>query len=424
MCPSYRATGEEEHSTRGRARLLFEMLGGHADSPSPTAGGPPRSGTPSICVWPARDASRTARPASTWPPTRPSSSPTITPGGSALPRTTRWAGCRCGPAVPACPRLVNALDAAPGLRASAKALAGVAAPREARSSPRESFVQWWQARGGDEPDPADPATVVLWPDTFSNYFHPASRGGGAGAGGRRIPRHCADPGGVLRADLDLHRPARHARSGFCAVPLTSCALDAAGTPVVGLEPSLHGGLPRRRARVDARRPGRAAAARNSDLLANCSCGTPPTAGGRRTSAGQRDRADALPPARRDGYDADRELLRRAGVDADVLDEGCCGLAGNFGFERGHHELSMASPSRCAARRARGGPRTPWCSRTGSAAAPRSNRAEPAAVRCIWRRPWPSAWTGICPLTAPNGLYGALGHPPSTPTSAAAGSARV
>ncbi|NUP38028.1 MAG: FAD-binding oxidoreductase, partial [Streptomyces sp.] len=33
MCPSYRATGEEEHSTRGRARLLFEMIGGHPDSP-------------------------------------------------------------------------------------------------------------------------------------------------------------------------------------------------------------------------------------------------------------------------------------------------------------------------------------------------------------------------------------------------------
>ena len=33
MCPSYRATREEEHSTRGRARLLFEMLDGHTDSP-------------------------------------------------------------------------------------------------------------------------------------------------------------------------------------------------------------------------------------------------------------------------------------------------------------------------------------------------------------------------------------------------------
>jgi Fe-S oxidoreductase len=41
------------------------------------------------------------------------------------------------------------------------------------------------------------------------------------------------------------------------------------------------------------------------------------------------------------FDADEELMRRAHLDADVLDEGCCGLAGNFGFERGHHEVSMA-----------------------------------------------------------------------------------
>lgn len=40
------------------------------------------------------------------------------------------------------------------------------------------------------------------------------------------------------------------------------------------------------------------------------------------------------------YDADREFMRRAGIDADVLDAGCCGLAGDFGFARGHHDLSM------------------------------------------------------------------------------------
>lgn len=40
-----------------------------------------------------------------------------------------------------------------------------------------------------------------------------------------------------------------------------------------------------------------------------------------------------------GKDPDPELMRRAGIDASVLDEGCCGLAGNFGFERGHYDLS-------------------------------------------------------------------------------------
>ena len=56
MCPAYRATREEEHSTRGRSRLLFEMLDGHADSPSRTGGGPRPSATPSTCAWPARGA--------------------------------------------------------------------------------------------------------------------------------------------------------------------------------------------------------------------------------------------------------------------------------------------------------------------------------------------------------------------------------
>ncbi|MFD0534030.1 (Fe-S)-binding protein [Actinomadura luteofluorescens] len=42
-----------------------------------------------------------------------------------------------------------------------------------------------------------------------------------------------------------------------------------------------------------------------------------------------------------GFDADRRVLARAGVDVRTLDVGCCGLAGNFGFEAGHHEVSAA-----------------------------------------------------------------------------------
>jgi hypothetical protein len=40
-----------------------------------------------------------------------------------------------------------------------------------------------------------------------------------------------------------------------------------------------------------------------------------------------------------GYDADRAVLTEAGVNLDVLDSGCCGLAGNFGFEAGHYDVS-------------------------------------------------------------------------------------
>ena len=46
-----------------------------------------------------------------------------------------------------------------------------------------------------------------------------------------------------------------------------------------------------------------------------------------------------------GYDADQALLCAAGIDLDVLDAGCCGLAGNFGFETGHYDVSRACGER-------------------------------------------------------------------------------
>jgi Fe-S oxidoreductase len=42
-----------------------------------------------------------------------------------------------------------------------------------------------------------------------------------------------------------------------------------------------------------------------------------------------------------GFDADRALMEAAGVAVTVPDSGCCGLAGNFGFEAGHYEVSEA-----------------------------------------------------------------------------------
>ncbi len=41
-----------------------------------------------------------------------------------------------------------------------------------------------------------------------------------------------------------------------------------------------------------------------------------------------------------GFDADREAMAKAGLEPKIV-EGCCGLAGNFGFEKGHYEVSIA-----------------------------------------------------------------------------------
>ena len=46
-----------------------------------------------------------------------------------------------------------------------------------------------------------------------------------------------------------------------------------------------------------------------------------------------------------GMGADRELLGRMGLDVQVLDAGCCGMAGAFGFETDHYEVSVAVAER-------------------------------------------------------------------------------
>ncbi|MDN5772158.1 MAG: hypothetical protein L0H24_14850, partial [Microlunatus sp.] len=46
-----------------------------------------------------------------------------------------------------------------------------------------------------------------------------------------------------------------------------------------------------------------------------------------------------------GTDADYRLLDRAGVHAGDAQAGCCGLAGNFGFEAGHYDVSQAAGER-------------------------------------------------------------------------------
>ena len=45
------------------------------------------------------------------------------------------------------------------------------------------------------------------------------------------------------------------------------------------------------------------------------------------------------------YEPDRVVLRRLGVDVDEVGGGCCGLAGNFGFEPGHYDVSTACGER-------------------------------------------------------------------------------
>ncbi|WP_084718924.1 FAD-binding and (Fe-S)-binding domain-containing protein [Streptacidiphilus carbonis] len=342
MCPSYRATGEEEHSTRGRARLLFEMIGGHPDSPI-------TDGWRSEAVRDALDLCLACKGCKSDCPTGVDMATykaeflshhyqgRIRPAAHyALGWLPLWAR-----ASRVAPGLVNAVLRAPGISAAGKRLAGVAVEREAPLFAEESFVQWWRARGTPEPEPGDPRAVVLWPDTFSTYFHPSVA--------RSAVRVLEDAG------FHVAVPAEAVCCGLTWISTGQLGMaervlrrtvqvlrpwTEAGTPVVGLEPSCTAVF-----RADA-----------PELMPDDE-DVKRLAGQFLTFAElllQRAPEDWRPPVLTRAatvqthchqhavtkFDADRELLRRAGVDADVLDEGCCGLAGNFGFEAGHHELSM------------------------------------------------------------------------------------
>jgi FAD/FMN-containing dehydrogenase/Fe-S oxidoreductase len=343
MCPSYRATKEEEHSTRGRARLLFEMLDGHADSAV-------KDGWRSTEVNDALDLCLACKGCKSDCPTgvdmatlkaeflshhyegrlRPAAHYSM----GWLPVWARLSRIA--------PGLLNSALHAPGLARAGKRLAGVAEARPAPVFAEQSFLQWWRDRDVDEPDPADPRTVVLWPDTFSTYFHPSIAISAVkvleDAGFRvTVPTKPVCCGltwistgqlpmaqKVLRRTLDGLRP----------------HLEA-GTPVIGLEPSctavFRSDAPELMpADQDVQRLAGQVRTFAEHLVHHAPDGWQPPRLARQATVQTHCHQHAVMK-----FDADRELMRRAHIDAEVLDEGCCGLAGNFGFERGHHDVSMA-----------------------------------------------------------------------------------
>ncbi|SDP11848.1 FAD-binding and (Fe-S)-binding domain-containing protein [Actinacidiphila guanduensis] len=341
MCPSYRATGEEEHSTRGRARLLFEMIGGHPDSPI-------GDGWRSTAVRDALDLCLACKGCKSDCPTGVDMATykaeflshhyqgRLRPAAHyALGWLPLWArASRIAPA------LVNSALRAPVLARLGKRLAGVA-DRDAPLFAEEDFVQWWQRREVPEPEPGDPRAVLLWPDTFTTYFHPSIARAAVrvmeDAGFRvAVPTEGVCCGLTWISTGQLGTATRVLRRSVQALR----PWIEAGTPVVGLEPSCTAVF-----RADApellpddediKRLAGQFHTFSELLLRHAPQDWQPPTLTRAATVQTHCHQHAVT-----AFDADRELMRRAGIDATVLDEGCCGLAGNFGFEAGHHELSL------------------------------------------------------------------------------------
>ncbi|WP_443076453.1 FAD-binding and (Fe-S)-binding domain-containing protein [Streptomyces sp. TRM 70361] len=340
MCPSYRATGEEKHSTRGRARLLHEMLAGEVIT----------DGWRSAEVLDALDLCLSCKgcrrdcPVEVDMATYKAEFLHHHYAGRRRPMAHYSMGLlplwlRAVSATRTAP-LLNLLARTP-LAAVAKRLGGIAPEREIPPLPRAPFLRRRRreprgngARGGRK--------VVLWPDTFTNHLSPEAGTAAvrvlADAGLAAVPppgagRVCCGLTWISTGQLDGAR-----RMLRRTLDRLEPVLDA-GLPVVVLEPPCAAAL-----RTDvpellpddprARRLAAAVRTFAQTLEEYAPDWTPPRVD--RPVAGQTHCHQHAVL----GDAAERRLRERAGLTG-ALSDGCCGLAGNFGFEKGHYEVSAA-----------------------------------------------------------------------------------
>ena len=370
MCPSFRATGAEEHSTRGRARLLHEMLAGEVVT----------DGWRSEEVRDALDLCLSCKGCRS---DCPVGVDMATYKAEFLHR--HYAGRRRPAAHVVMGRLpvwlravsrtrtawlVNTLSRIRPLAWAAKRLGGLAPEREIPRVASRTFSRWWEGRRASGPSAQGPTAqgdlVVLWPDTFTEHLSPAVGRAAVrvleAAGLRvalpptlRLEKPPVGDGRTVALDpLSLLRGRGRVCCGLTYV--STGQLDRARTvmrrtldlmepvletdaPVVVLEPSCAAAL---RTDVpellhdDPRAARLAAKVRTfAETLERHAPGwTPPRVD--RPVAGQTHCHQHAVL----GDAADRRL-RDAALLTGELSGGCCGLAGNFGFEQGHYEVSAA-----------------------------------------------------------------------------------
>jgi Fe-S oxidoreductase len=333
MCPSYLATRDEKDSTRGRARVLQEMVNGTLVRDSWRSSEVRESldlclackGCMSDC--PTGIDMATYKAEVLHQAYRRRLRPVSHYSLGWLPRWARLAS--------KAPRLANAALGGPAAPLG-KRLAGIDARRDPPRFARRTFRQWFAGRPAAPGDP-----VTLWVDTFTNHFTPDVGVAAVNVLERagfsvRIPANglCCGLTWISTGQLDAARKILR-RSVSALSPQAE-----AGVPIVGLEPSctavfrgdaleLLAGSDRERAEAVA-----GATRTLAELLTERKADLPELSGVRTVAQPHCHHHAVM------GWSTDHALLARAGATVERLG-GCCGLAGNFGVERGHHDVSVA-----------------------------------------------------------------------------------
>ncbi|MFM0262694.1 FAD-binding and (Fe-S)-binding domain-containing protein [Paraburkholderia sediminicola] len=338
MCPSFRATREEKYSTRGRAHLFWEMLQGEVIADGWQSREVKEAldtclackGCKSDCPTHTDMASYKAEFLSHYYETNRRPRQALFMG-----RIGEWA-----PWAARFPRLTNFMTSAPGLAAVGKWVAGVAQARELPKFATRTYRQIARRSPQTELDTrsrGEVKKVILWVDTFNDHFTPEIAQAAADVL-TQMGWHVVLPKNRLCCGRPLYDFGLLDR----ARELLTTILDdlgediAAGVPLVGLEP---GCLSVFKDELLKQFPGHALATQLSAqtfLFSDFVARQPfdwPTLAADVVMHGHCHQKALF------GMQGDTALLNKLGVKWKLLDTGCCGMAGSFGFNEEHHALS-------------------------------------------------------------------------------------
>jgi FAD/FMN-containing dehydrogenase/Fe-S oxidoreductase len=338
MCPSYMVTRDENDSTRGRAHLLFEMM----------RGDPVTEGWKSEAVKGALDLCLACKgckgecPVNVDMATYKAEFLSHYYEHRLRPRHAYsmglihvWADIASR-----MPRLVNFVSHAPILGDLFKWAGGIHHKRSVPSFATETFKDWFRKRG---PRNDGKPAVILWPDTFNNFFHPW-----VAQAAVEVLEDAGCQVLVPVKDLCCGRPLYDFGFVDMAGRWLRDILDTlrpwirAGVPVVALEPScwsvFHEELPGLFPHdEDAKRLHEQAFLLGQFLHQRVEDYEPPKLRRKAVIHGHCHHKSLVK------MDAEKAILDKLGLDYELLDSGCCGMAGSFGFEdvQEHYDVSLA-----------------------------------------------------------------------------------
>ncbi len=335
MCPSYMVTREEQHATRGRAHLLFEMLQGDVL----TDGWKSDSVKEALDLCLACKGCKADCPVNVDMATYKAEFLSHYYQGRLRPRTAYSLGliywwARLASKMP---RLVNFFTQTEPFSSVGKKLAGVAPERHVPLFATQTFKQWFFRRAPRHPNGP---RVLLWPDTFNNYLHPHVA--------QAMVEVLEDAGLrviVPRTPLCCGRPLYDYGMLPTAKRLLRRVLDtlhdeiAAGTPLVGIEPSclavfrdeLTGLFPHDQDALRLRQQAYTLAEFLENKLKDY---RPPRFPRRALVHGHCHHQAIMKLA------CETKLFEQMGLDYELLSSGCCGMAGSFGFEADKYGVSV------------------------------------------------------------------------------------